>query len=120
MSDLMYFSDPKFYSSTQQVMAMASTETSFIHNNGPQIYSRPDSQNLWEGICRCDFFHSGPWEREIIMDYPDKVNAVTRILTGKRQKGQSLRRKGEVEVGMMWLLILKMEECQEPTDMGSV
>jgi len=36
-------------------MAMASTGPSFRYNNGPQIYSHPDSQNLREGICRCDF-----------------------------------------------------------------
>lgn len=46
------------------------------------------------------------------MDYPHGPKAITRIFIGKRQKGQSQRRKCEVEVGMMRLLTLKMEEVQ--------
>lgn len=87
MSDLKYFSDPTFYDFTQQVIAVASTGTSFRHNNGPQIYPHPDSQNLWEGFCRRDFLKDLEIG-EIIMDHPDGPNAITRVLTGKRQRGR--------------------------------
>ena len=68
---------------------------------------------MCEKLCGCDAvkdFEMG--------DYPDGLNAITRIHVSMHWKGQNQRRC-EVEAGVMQLLAVKMEEGQEPRDVGS-
>ena len=51
-------------------------------------------------------------------DYPDGLNASTRIHIRMSWKGQRQRRC-EVEAGVMQLLAVKIQEGQEPRDVGS-
>ena len=68
---------------------------------------------MCEKLCKCDAvkdFEMG--------DYPDGLNASTRIHIRMSWKGQRQRRC-EVEAGVMQLLAVKIQEGQEPRDVGS-